>query len=204
MAWTDPRTWATGELVTADIMNTHVRDNLNYLLQNAGGNGMELNIQASLPMLVTGGTTSGAEIQSYGGTPAPQVYQMRMGGTVVSGRCWSFSLPPNYASTPYLEIGFNTGTASTAGSTVIFGVQVAAVGNGDTGISTKSFAAAQYGTVTIAGTSYTKNMGTISISNTDSMAAKDKLCLYLFRNGTADTNNNDILVTDVNFFYTAQ
>lgn len=29
MAWTTPRTWATGEVVTASIMNTHVRDNLN-------------------------------------------------------------------------------------------------------------------------------------------------------------------------------
>jgi len=28
MAWTAPRTWTTGELVTAAIMNTHVRDNL--------------------------------------------------------------------------------------------------------------------------------------------------------------------------------
>ena len=29
MAWTTPRTWTTGETVTAAIMNTHVRDNLN-------------------------------------------------------------------------------------------------------------------------------------------------------------------------------
>ncbi len=29
MAWTTPRTWVTNELVTAAIMNTHVRDNLN-------------------------------------------------------------------------------------------------------------------------------------------------------------------------------
>ena len=31
MAWTDPRTWVTDELVTAAIMNTHIRDNLNSL-----------------------------------------------------------------------------------------------------------------------------------------------------------------------------
>jgi len=29
--WTAPRTWTTGELVTASIMNTHVRDNLDWL-----------------------------------------------------------------------------------------------------------------------------------------------------------------------------
>ncbi len=28
MSWTTPRTWVTGELVTAALMNTHVRDNL--------------------------------------------------------------------------------------------------------------------------------------------------------------------------------
>lgn len=27
MAWTTPRTWTTGEVVSASIMNTHVRDN---------------------------------------------------------------------------------------------------------------------------------------------------------------------------------
>lgn len=31
MAWTAPRTWVTGELVTASIMNTHIRDNQLYL-----------------------------------------------------------------------------------------------------------------------------------------------------------------------------
>jgi hypothetical protein len=29
MAWTTPRTWTTGEIVTAALMNTHLRDNLN-------------------------------------------------------------------------------------------------------------------------------------------------------------------------------
>ena len=31
MAYTTPRTWVTGETVTAALMNTHVRDNLSYL-----------------------------------------------------------------------------------------------------------------------------------------------------------------------------
>ena len=31
MAWTAPRTWVVGELVTAAIMNTHIRDNLSYI-----------------------------------------------------------------------------------------------------------------------------------------------------------------------------
>tara|TARA_R110000824_G_scaffold3602_1_gene17057 strand:- start:481 stop:1323 length:843 start_codon:yes stop_codon:yes gene_type:complete len=31
MAWTTPRTWVSGELVTAALFNTHLRDNLNAL-----------------------------------------------------------------------------------------------------------------------------------------------------------------------------
>jgi hypothetical protein len=29
MAWTTPRTWVTGELVTAALLNAHIKDNLN-------------------------------------------------------------------------------------------------------------------------------------------------------------------------------
>jgi hypothetical protein len=35
MAWTSPRTWVAGEVVTAALMNTHIRDNLTEL--RAGG-----------------------------------------------------------------------------------------------------------------------------------------------------------------------
>lgn len=31
MAWTTPRTWVAAETVTAALMNTHLRDNLNFL-----------------------------------------------------------------------------------------------------------------------------------------------------------------------------
>lgn len=34
MAWTSPRTWSTGELVTAAIMNTHIKDNLSDIAFN--------------------------------------------------------------------------------------------------------------------------------------------------------------------------
>lgn len=34
MSWTTPRTWVAGEVVTAAIMNTHVRDNLSFLKNN--------------------------------------------------------------------------------------------------------------------------------------------------------------------------
>jgi hypothetical protein len=36
MAWTTPRTWTDGELVTAAIMNPHIRDNMNTLTRCIG------------------------------------------------------------------------------------------------------------------------------------------------------------------------
>lgn len=39
MTWTTPRTWTDEELVTANLMNTHIRDNLNYLY--AADNGFD-------------------------------------------------------------------------------------------------------------------------------------------------------------------
>src|SRR5918996_3875392 len=32
MVWTAPRTWVTGELVTATLLNTHLKDNLNAIV----------------------------------------------------------------------------------------------------------------------------------------------------------------------------
>jgi hypothetical protein len=39
MAWTTPRTWNPGETVTASLMNTHVRDQLNVLKTSINNDG---------------------------------------------------------------------------------------------------------------------------------------------------------------------
>ena len=49
MAWTSPRTWVTSELVTAALMNVHVRDNLSHLYSN---------FQLSLPITAIDDTDS--------------------------------------------------------------------------------------------------------------------------------------------------
>jgi len=36
MAWTSPKSWVSGDMVTAALLNTHVRDNLLYLHGDAG------------------------------------------------------------------------------------------------------------------------------------------------------------------------
>ena len=39
MAWTAPRTWVAGELVTAALFNTHLRDNLLILKTDTNDSG---------------------------------------------------------------------------------------------------------------------------------------------------------------------
>lgn len=44
MSWTNPRTWVKGELVTADLLNAHLRDNLLALKTGVGyGNSLPAN-----------------------------------------------------------------------------------------------------------------------------------------------------------------
>lgn len=62
MSWTTPRTWTTGELVTAAIMNAHVRDN-QTTLNPAGvsfmidGGGAAITTGSKLPWSVPWGCT---------------------------------------------------------------------------------------------------------------------------------------------------
>ena len=58
MPWTTPKTWATGELVTAADLNTHLRDNLNFLLspnfQEAVGSGTDFSTTSTTYADITG------------------------------------------------------------------------------------------------------------------------------------------------------
>lgn len=93
MAWTTPRTWTPGELVTALMMNQHVRDNLNDLngraavtyvptWSNVGGTGHTLG----------NGSISGAYWRM--GQFVMFRVQLGWGSTTASGTGgWSLSIP---------------------------------------------------------------------------------------------------------------
>jgi len=58
MAWTAPRTWVSGELVTASLMNTYVRDNQTALV----GGHMEIASQAAGDVLYASSSTALARL----------------------------------------------------------------------------------------------------------------------------------------------
>src|SRR5262245_46460563 len=68
MGWTAPATWAVSEVVTASKMNTHVRDNLDYLKGTAG----QISLDSDLVVTNTGANrqltlVGNASIKSYHG-----------------------------------------------------------------------------------------------------------------------------------------
>ncbi|MGH2663694.1 MAG: hypothetical protein ACRDH8_13010 [Actinomycetota bacterium] len=62
MAWTAPRTWVTSEVVTASVMNTHVRDNETFL---RGGHGCRAYRGAAGNINNSTDTTIGFESESH-------------------------------------------------------------------------------------------------------------------------------------------
>jgi len=58
MAWTTPRSYAAGDLITAAILNTHIRDNLKYLKGLAGAITFDDDI-------IIAGTVDGVDISGH-------------------------------------------------------------------------------------------------------------------------------------------
>ena len=63
MAWTAPRTWVTGEVVTAALMNTHVRDDLRYLKGLDGG--VTVEDALTVDSLITSGNVDGVDVSTH-------------------------------------------------------------------------------------------------------------------------------------------
>lgn len=78
MAWTTPRTWVAGELVTAAMLNTHLRDDLNAVVQALiGHTALRAIEQSSAPSGVS------AESLIYSLTSDHQLYAKLNNGSAV-------------------------------------------------------------------------------------------------------------------------
>jgi len=204
MAWVTPDTVFTlGQKINVTDMET-IGNDLQYLYDNSGEKRKDLSLMAANPPLGTVLPAAAVELVTAGTvttTNYPAWYQARFDGTVNEGRMWNFSMPMNFAGTPVIKISYNSGTASVAGSTTVWGVQVAAVSNTDLWYG-KTFSGDNRGTSTIVGTAYVMNQATVTVLDYDNAVALDNLCVLLYRAGTVDTFNGDAVVTKVEMFYT--
>lgn len=84
MGWTSPRTWVSGEVVTASSLNIHVRDNLSYLhtsgaMRREGGSTAEASStsMSQVDMVTVGGLSIPPE--------RPMIIMVTFGKTTVAG-----------------------------------------------------------------------------------------------------------------------
>jgi len=63
MGWTTPRTWTTGEVVTAALLNTHLKDNLRYLKGLDGA--VVIGDDLTVDNLITAGNVDGVDVSAH-------------------------------------------------------------------------------------------------------------------------------------------
>lgn len=143
MAWTSPRTWTSGEVPTAAIFNTHVRDNLKAI-----GDAWT----AWSPTLVATTIGNGSTVSRYmqAGKLVHFRHSVTLGSTSsVSGAQMGFTLPVNAQASNFQSIPlriYTTGTSFVFGTALIDGAAgydramffVAAGGWTGTGLATGS------------------------------------------------------------------
>lgn len=108
MAWTDPRTWVSGEVVTAALMNAHVRDNFKAL-----GDAWQAYTPTYTNFTLGNGTVSAAYMQV--GKMAGYRGLVTLGSTSSVSGIFRVSLPvAHVSSAAYYPLGGNAGLFDTS------------------------------------------------------------------------------------------
>lgn len=121
MSWTTPRTWVAGETVTAAMLNTHLRDNLNAFTPLgdptvATTYPVTLSATTTNPTLGTGGSTIGKYSQVGKQVSGSGLITFGSAGANAGSGTYQINLPT--AVDPYLGVGQIVGgfTARCAGA----------------------------------------------------------------------------------------
>jgi len=139
-------------------------------------------------------------VQSSGaGTIKPQYPVLAFDKDTDEGRIWSFVVPRLYGTTITVQGAFYTTVTS---GTVVFAAQLAAITDGDAGVTAKVFDTVNTDSaVTVPGTAGTEETFSITMTNADSATADDRCMLALFRDVSGDTAAADILLTRLDVFF---
>jgi hypothetical protein len=113
MSWTSPRTWVAGELVTAALFNTHIRDNESELRTG----GLALSSQATNDFLYASSATQlGRLAAATGGVPR---YTGAAWALVTLYPVGSIYINASVSTNPATLLGFGTWTAFGAGKVIV-------------------------------------------------------------------------------------
>jgi hypothetical protein len=172
--------------------------------QTAGVRAGQLPIE--LPLVsaifpISGVTGAGlSQHESSASSPKPNQHRASFVSTSDTWLMWKKVLPSLMGSAPVLRVH---GYMDTATSGVIgFGVQVAAMTDGDLSIDAKAFGTTNLGSETVPANSKTKFVLDIALTNLDSWAKDDEVIIGLYRNTAVGSNASGICyVTHAQIIY---
>jgi hypothetical protein len=197
MAFSTPDTHITGYVVTAADWNELVNNDLainSFFRQN-----LWPDYEAHAPL--SGITAAGISIveSSGAGTAKPIIPIIGFIGTADEGRMWTCRWPRGYGVTATL-VGSYYMTGANTDDEAVMVAQIAAVSDGDTSQTAKVFDSANSLTHTVPDAAGTADEFSITLTNADSIAAIDWVCVVLWRdgdNGSDTANVGDLALTSL-------
>lgn len=200
MTYTAPATVNTGDLWTAANQNTFIKANMEFI---ASDRPIPLELSRSLAPMSGLNAAPLEQIESSdAGTFKPILHQSRFDDNTGEARMWLFKAPTQLGAGAQLKILYHMASANTSKNAVLE-AYLAAISDGDTTVTAKAFDAANQLVETVPDTAGELDLATITLTNADSIAAGDWVCLMLLRAGNngSDDASGDLIVTDVEFIY---
>lgn len=199
MVYTAPATVNTGDLWTASNQNTFIKANMEFI---ASDRPLVLNISRALAPM--SGLNAGKLEQvesSDGGTLKPILQQIRLDASTDEGRMWLFKAPAQFGAGARVNILYHMAGSNTSKSAVLV-AQLAAISDGDSGVTAKAFAAANSLTRGVPDAAGVLDLATITLTNADSIAAGDWVCLVIWRDvAPTDDAAGDLIIVEVEVDY---
>lgn len=195
MAWTSPRTWTTSELVTASIMNTHLRDNLNYLYN--GKESFYIPAKAWHPATTNG---CGGLVQIEHTPQRPETLYRPFDKDSDEHALINLMFPKKWnLSTITFEVNWSAESASTG--TVQWALAGVALGDGESlDVAQGTFVGVSDSAQNATDDQYTTvESGSVTIAG--SPADGDLICLDLMRDVSSNSLAEDALMQGVRIFY---
>ena len=195
MAFSTPDTHIAGYIVLASDWNEFVA---NFLAVNEFFF-KDLNIDRGRAPMSGINAAALTQVESSGaGTAKPIIYQLNFDKDTDEGRMWVFRMPPGYGVSMTLNGSYKMLVANTDDEVVLV-AQVAAVSDGDALHSAKVFDSENSLTQTVPDDADKSKDFEIPLTNDDSVAAGDWVCIMFFRdaNDGADNADGDLILTSL-------
>jgi hypothetical protein len=157
----------------------------------------DINILNSIPPLSGLQSAAFSIVESSGaGTVKPVIPILSFDASTDEGRMWVFRMPLVTSGSLYVHHKGYMAGANTS-KTVCISVQIAALSATDVSATAKVFAGANIKTTTVPNAAGTMWEDSVTLTNADSIAVGDWVCMAVFRDVSEDDAAGDYNMTEI-------